>query len=408
MGHTSSYCVLSIPIGRYLIKSYLTQPSQPLELRFSDLYNYLGVSVSSTQTPQVISRIVRTHMTNIVPVSVSSDGEVYAVSSSSGRAAARVISVMSSSASWPETIEHIESSGFDRQDPLALHEAREEAARMATTGFEQEDSLALREAREEAARMALEMSAARLRHQELQLEATTARLQLLEARERSHRASHASISSLQGSAPTPPAPPVIELPIDDDRLRPPTWTADRLGQTTPTRNEEDGHRRLAMMMGRPPQRVTMSPDRAWWMDDQDSSHHHEDMKSRPEAKRHDPKDDRIRELEENIRRLRNERAEPMMTASRSSQEQAVPDLQSRAREATPSSPTKGEDIGAGVGSLHTMLESVFITPQRSDDLIDLGSPRRAYGNEHDHRDGGGRVGETVNLLMLTPPQGSGH
>ena len=203
-----------------MIKSYLTQPGQPLEPRFSDLYNYLGVCVSSTQTPQVISRIVRTHMTNIDPVSVSSDGEVYAVSSSSGRAAARVISVMSSSASWPETIEHIESSGFDRQDPLALHEVREEAARMATTGFEQEDSLALREAREEAARMALEMSAARLRHQELQLEATTARLQLLEARERSHRASHASISSLQGSAPTPPAPPVIELPIDD-RLRPP-------------------------------------------------------------------------------------------------------------------------------------------------------------------------------------------
>ena len=96
MGHTSSYCVLSIPIGRYLIKSYITQPGQPLEPRFSDLYNYLGVCVSSTQTPQVISRIVRTHMTNIDPVSVSSDGEVYAVSSSSGRAAARVISVMSS------------------------------------------------------------------------------------------------------------------------------------------------------------------------------------------------------------------------------------------------------------------------------------------------------------------------
>ena len=428
MGHTSSYFVLSIPISRYLIKSYLTQLGQPLELRFSDLYNYLGVCVSSTQTPQVISRIVRTHMTNVDPVSVSSDGEVYTVSSSSGRAAARVISVMSSSASWPETIEHVESSGFDRHDPLALHEAREEAARMATTGFEQEDSLALREAREEAARMALEMSAARLRHQELQLEATTARLQLLEARERSHRASPASISSLQGSAPTPPAPPVIELPIDD-RLRPPTWTANRLGQTTPTRNEEDGHRRLAMMMGRPPQRVTMSPDRAWWMDDQDSPHHHEDKKGRPEEKVHDPKDDRIRELEERIRRLKSERVEPMMTASSSSQEHAVPDLQSRAREATEASPTKGVDIGAGVGSLHTMLESVFITPQRSDDLIDLGSPRRAYGNGPDHRDGGERAGElplprnldadmhhervraetarqteTVNLLMLTPPR----
>ena len=213
MGHTSSYCVLSIPIGRYLIKSYLTQPGQPLEPRFSDLYNYLGVCVSSTQTPQVISRIVRTHMTNIDPVSVSSDGEVYAVSSSSGRAAARVISVMSSSASWPETIEHIESSGFDRQDPLALHEAREEDARTAPAGFEQEDSLALREAREEAARKALEVSAARLRHQELELEATTARLQLLEVRERRHRAAPASSAARQGAAPTRPAASTRERPV---------------------------------------------------------------------------------------------------------------------------------------------------------------------------------------------------
>ena len=101
----------------------------------------------------------------------------------------------------------------------------------------------------EAARKALEVSAARLRHQELELEATTARLQLLEARERSHRASPASISSLQGSAPTPPAPPVIELPIDD-RLRPPTWAADRFGQIIPPRDQEDEHRRLTMMMGR--------------------------------------------------------------------------------------------------------------------------------------------------------------
>ena len=367
-------------------------------------------------------------MANNDLVSVSSDGRAYTVSSSSGRAAARVISVMSSNASWPETIEHIESSGFDRQDPLALHEAREEDARTAPAGFEQEDSLALREAREEAARMALEVSAARLRHQELELEATRARLQLLEARERSYRASPASISSLQGSAPTPPAPPVIELPIDD-RLRPPTWTADRFGQIIPPRSGEDEHRRLAMAMGRPPQRVDMSPDRAWWMEDQDPAHHREDTRSRPEVRTHDPKDDRIKELEEKIMRLRSKKAEPVMTTSGSSQGHAVQDLHARAREATLAPPTGGVDVGAGVGSLHTMLESVFITPPRSDDLIDLGSPRHARGIEQQRHSERGRADElllprnldadmhrervlaetarpmeTVNLLMLTPPR----
>ena len=148
-----------------------------------------------------------------------------------------------------------------------------------------------------------------------------------------------------------------------------------------------------MMMGRSPQRVDMSPDRAWWMEDQDPAHHREDAKSRPEVRTHDPKDDRIKELEEKITRLRSEKAEPMMTTPGSSQGHAVQGLHARAREATMAPPTGGIDIGAGVGSLHTMLESVFITPPRSDDLIDLGSPRHDRGNEHKRRGDRGRADE---------------
>ena len=95
-------------------------------------------------------------------------------------------------------------------------------------------------------------------------------------------------------------------------------------------------------------------------------------------------------------------------------------------------PTEGVDIGAGVGSLHTMLESVFITPPKSDDLIDLGSPRRVRDHERQRHSEGRRANEllprnldadmhreraraetaqpteTVNLLMLTPPRAQNH
>ena len=122
-------------IGAYLAIPRTPAPDQPVlgELQLQVL---ITIGIPSRGIPQVISRIVRARMANIDPVSISSDGGGYTVSSSTERAAAGAISVMSSNASWPETIEHVESSGFDREDPLALHEAREEAARMALAGFD--------------------------------------------------------------------------------------------------------------------------------------------------------------------------------------------------------------------------------------------------------------------------------
>lgn len=182
-------------------------------------------------------------MANIDPISISSEGRAYTVSFTSGPGVMEQLVVTNSSPSWPETIEHISSSAFDDGDSLALHEAREEAARKG-----------------------LEVSAARLRHQELELEAATAHVQLLEARERSQRTPSATISSLQGSAPTPPAPPIFELPIDDP-LRPPAWTIDKFGRPISSRCDEDHRRRMTIVIGRAPQRVAMSPDRAWWTSD---------------------------------------------------------------------------------------------------------------------------------------------